>query len=159
MKLSSNQFTYVNARLITAAVLAATLVFASGVIVAADKNAHEDRVELRIKDMHAKLKITAVQEEQWAKVATVMLDDAKIMDTLTQARADHAKTMTAIDDLKSYSEIVDAHANGLKKLIPLFAGLYTSMSDAQKKAADTFFHHGYHEDGDRKQSHKKPGSK
>ena len=44
MKLSSNQFTYVNARLITAAVLAATLVFASGVIVAAGKNTHEDRV-------------------------------------------------------------------------------------------------------------------
>ena len=50
--------------------------------------------------------------------------------------------MTAVDDLKSYGEIADAHANGIKKLTPVFADLYASMSDAQKKEADTLFRHG-----------------
>lgn len=145
MKLSANQFTYSSARLIAAATLLATLAFAPGVVLAADKDAHEDRTELRIKDMHAKLKITAAQEAQWGKVAQAMRDDAKTMDTLTTARLAHAKDMTAVDDLKSYGEIVDAHADGIKKLTPVFADLYAGMSDTQKKAADDLFRRGDHE--------------
>jgi hypothetical protein len=147
MKPSGNPFTYSSARLIAAATLLATLAFAPGVVLAADKDAHEDRAELRIKDMHAKLNITAAQEAQWGKVAQAMRDDAKTMDALTKARVDHAKDMTAIDDLKSYGEITEAHANGIKKLTPAFADLYASMSDAQKKDADNFFRHGPREHG------------
>jgi protein CpxP len=55
-----------------------------------------------------------------------MLDDAKTMDALTQIRVDHAKDMTAVDDLKSFGEIADAYANGIKKMIPVFADLYPS---------------------------------
>jgi protein CpxP len=124
------------------------------VVFATDKDAHEDRVELRIKDLHAKLRVTAEQEEQWAKVAQAMLDDAKIMDALTQIRVDHAKDMTDVDDLKSYGEIVDAHANGIKKLTPVFADLYASMTEAQKKEADAFFRYGNNKHG-HKHNHKK----
>ena len=151
MELSGNQFIYASTRLITSAALATTLVFAPVVALAIDKDAHEDRTELRIKEMHAKLKITSAQEEQWAKVAQAMLDDAKTMDALTQIRVDHAKDMTAVDDLKSFGEIADAYANGIKKMIPVFADLYASMSDAQKKEADAFFRYGY---GNHKHSHK-----
>lgn len=147
MKLSGNQFTYASARVLAAAAMLITLAFAPGAVIAADKDVHEDRAELRIKDMHTKLKITAAQEEQWSKVAQVMRDDAKTMDTLTKARVDHAKDMTAIDDLKSYGEITDAHADGIKKLTAAFSTLYASMSDAQKKAADDFFRHGVREHG------------
>ena len=56
-----------------------------------------------------------------------------------KARADKAKTMTAVDDLKSYAEIADAHADGLKKFVPAFEALYASMSDAQKANANTLF--------------------
>jgi periplasmic protein CpxP/Spy len=159
MKLSGNQYTYASASLITAAVLAATLIFAPGVVFATDKDVHEDRAELRIKDMHAKLKITAAQEEKWDKVAEVMLNNGKTMDTLTQARVDHAKDMNAVDDLKTYGEVAEAHADGIKKLTPLFADLYASMSDVQKKEADTLFRHGYHEHGGHKHSHKKTSGK
>src|SRR5208337_3332364 len=100
--------------------------------------------------------ITAAQEAQWAKVAEVMRDDAKSMDSLTQARADHAKDMTAVEDLKSYGEIAEAHAEGIKKLTPMFADLYASMSDAQKKEADTLFRHG---DKIHKHSHMRTESK
>jgi len=142
MKLSGKRFDCSSARLIAAAALVATLAIEPGVLFAADRDAHEDRTELRIKDMHTKLKITAAQEEQWAKVANAMRDDAKTMDTLTQARVEHAKDMTAVDDLKSYGEIADAHASGIKKLTPVFADLYSGMSDAQKKQADALFSHG-----------------
>ena len=52
--------------------------------------------------------------------------------------------MTAVDDLKSYSEIADAHADGLKKFTPAFEPLYAGMSDAQKKSADTLFRQHKH---------------
>lgn len=136
----------------SAAVVVASLVFMSGMAHAFDKAIQEDRVEWRIRDMHAKFKITAAQESQWAKIVQVMRDDAKIMDTLTQARVNHAKDMTAVDDLKSYGEIAEAHANGIMKMTPLFADLYASMSDAQKKEADTFFRQGYSEKGGHKKS-------
>ena len=158
MKLRNHPFIYAGTRLITSAALAATLIFAPGIASAADKDAHEDRTELRIKDLHAKLKITSKQEEQWSKVAQVMLDDAKKLDTLTQARVDHAKDISAVDDLKSYSEIIEAHADGLKKLIPVFSDLYADMSDAQKKEADILFREGDHANK-HKQGHKKSTSK
>ena len=75
-----------------------------------------------------------------------MRDNAKTMEALIKARSEKAGTMTAVDDLKSYGEIAEAHADGLKKFIPAFEPLYAGMSDAQKKSADTLFrHHGPHE--------------
>ena len=141
MKANGNPFIHASTCVI-AMLAAAILAFAPVAAIAVEKNVHEDRAELRIKDMHSRLKITAAQEDQWSKVAQVMRDNAKALDTLTQARIDHAKDMTAIDDLKSYGEITDAHADGIKKLTPVFATLYDGMSDAQKKAADALFRNG-----------------
>jgi len=147
MTFSGNQFNSASVRFFAAAALASTLTFAPGMVLATDKDAHQDRTELRIKDMHAKLKITPSEEGQWGKVADAMRDDAKNMDSLIQARLEHAKGMTAIDDLKSYSEITEARAEAVKKLIPVFSDLYVSMSDAQKKEADTLFRYGNHKPG------------
>jgi periplasmic protein CpxP/Spy len=140
---TSYRFTYSAARAVAAA-LFATLAFAPGPVLAANapKASSGDRVEARIERMHATLKITHEQEEQWAKVAHVMRENAKSLDALTEARFKNAKTMNAVDDLKSYGEITDAHADGIKKLTPIFATLYTGMSDAQKKDADELFRHG-----------------
>jgi hypothetical protein len=140
MRQSSYRFTYLAARAVAAA-LFATLAFAPGPVLAA-KDSGGDRVEARIKNMHAKLKITQAQEEQWAKVAQVMRENAKSLDALTDARFKNAKTMNAVDDLKSYGEITDAHADGIKRFTPVFATLYAGMSDAQKKEADELFRHG-----------------
>jgi len=98
-----------------------------------------DRVEARIKELLAKLKITPAQQELWNNVTQVMRDNAKTMEALIKARSEKASTMSAVDDLKSYGEIAEAHADGIKKFIPVFEPLYASMSDAQKKNADTFF--------------------
>jgi len=109
----------------------------------AGKASKTERVEARIKELHTKLKITPAQKELWNDVTQVMRDNAKTMEALIKARSEEANTMTAIDDLKSYGEIVEAHADGIRKFIPAFEPLYAGMSDAQKKAADTLFrHHG-----------------
>ena len=100
-----------------------------------------DRVEARIKSLHQQLGITAAQEPQWQAVADVMRDNAKTTGALIGQREANAKTMTAIDDLNAYAAIADAHAAGIKKLIPAFSALYATMSDAQKKNADAVFSH------------------
>jgi len=102
-------------------------------------NAKATHVEARIKELHTALKITPEQEELWNNVTQVMRDNAKTMDTLITARDEKAKIMTAVDDFKSYGEINQAHADGIKKFIPVFEALYASMSDAQKKNADIVF--------------------
>ena len=58
---------------------------------------------------------------------------------LAEMRARNQRTMTALDDLRSYEQLAEAHADGTKKLLPRFEALYDNMSDAQKKTADTVF--------------------
>ena len=96
-------------------------------------------VETRIKDLHQKLKITDAQKTQWDDLAQVMRTNAQKMADLEKQRAADAKTMTAVDVVKSYSEVIDAHEDGMKKFIPAFEDLYNSMSDSQKKIADALF--------------------
>jgi|SRR5215469_1993814 len=96
-------------------------------------------VEARIKSLHTHLKITAEQEPQWQQVAQVMRDNAATIEKLVTERNAKVKTMTAVENLQTYSDIVQAHADGIKKLASAFDPLYASMSDAQKKAADAIF--------------------
>jgi LTXXQ motif family protein len=98
-----------------------------------------DRVEARIKELHDKLQITDAQADQWNAVAQVMRDNASSMRSLAATRTQNAGGMTAIDDLRSYQQITEAHADGLKKFVSAFQTLYDSMSDAQKKTADAVF--------------------
>ena len=72
MKLTDEQYTYSSLSIIAAAARATTFSLSTGSRFAAEKDAHEDRAELRIKDMPAKVKITSAQEEQWVKVAMTM---------------------------------------------------------------------------------------
>jgi len=106
---------------------------------AAEVPVTDKKVEARIKDMHTRLGITATQEDAWGKVAQAMRDNAGTMATLIQARTSKAKTMTAMDDLKSYAELAQAHADGIQKFTPVFGALYDSMSDQQKQNADAIF--------------------
>ena len=108
----------------------------------ASKASAIDNVEARIKDLHARLKITPAQEDLWNNATQVMRENAKTMDALRRARSEKAQTMTAVEDFKSYGEISEAHADGIKKFVLVFSALYDSMSDAQKKNADTIFRRG-----------------
>jgi hypothetical protein len=141
MKRIESLFNPVSARVFAAGVLVATISLVSGPVVAA-QSPSASGVELRIHDMHAKLAITTEQEDQWKQVAQVMRDNELALEALVNDRKANANTMTAIDDLKSYAAITDAHLEGIRKFTTAFAALYDGMSEAQKKDADTLFRKG-----------------
>lgn len=150
---------------VIAAVLVSTFVFGSAIAQTSDPSSSSPRasaatsdsttansdakrdaaVEKHIGQLHTTLKITPAQEAQWTEVAATMRDNAKEMDRVIDKRAASAASATAADDLKAYADIAQTHANGVKKLATAFSGLYSAMSDEQKKAADEAFNHRGHE--------------
>ena len=106
---------------------------------ATGKGAPTDRVEARIKELHSQLKITSAQEGQWNAFTQVMRENAQSTQSLVEQRLQNQRNMSAVDDLNSYEQITQTHADGLKKLVPAFQALYDGMSPEQKKNADTVF--------------------
>ncbi|WP_246181790.1 Spy/CpxP family protein refolding chaperone [Pandoraea cepalis] len=104
-------------------------------------------VETRISNLHTRLQITSTQESLWQPVAQIMRDNANRTQSLLKARADDASHMSAVDDLRSYGQIAEAHADGIKKLTLAFETLYNSMSDVQKHNADLIFRNQGHRVG------------
>jgi hypothetical protein len=96
-------------------------------------------VEARIRDLHKKLHITEAQKTQWDNLAEVMRDNAQAMMDLEKQRSADAQAMNAVDVVKSYESVIEAHDAGMKKFIPPFEALYDTMSDAQKRTADSLF--------------------
>jgi len=96
-------------------------------------------VEARIKDLHKKLHITDAQKPQWDALTTVMRNNAQVMVDLQKQRTADAQTQSAVDVVKSYQSVIEAHEVGMQKFVPPFEALYNSMSDAQKKTADSLF--------------------
>jgi periplasmic protein CpxP/Spy len=101
---------------------------------------HERNVEDRIAYLHSQLKITSAQETQWNAFADVMRGNAQTMGDLFQQRK-AATNQSALDDMKQYAAISEAHADGMKKLVDAFEPLYSSFSPEQKTLADTTFRH------------------
>jgi protein CpxP len=101
--------------------------------------ARNDRVESRIRELHNKLHITAAQQIPWDNMVEVMRDNAKTMIDLQKQRTEDAKSMTAVDAVKSYALVIKAHEAGMSKFVPAFQALYDSMSNAQKAIADSMF--------------------
>jgi periplasmic protein CpxP/Spy len=99
-----------------------------------------ETVEQRIDSLHTALKITPDEESKWNDVAQAMRDNAAAMQKLAAERTAQApQGMTALDDLKAYQSLAQAHVDGLKNLTSSFETLYDSMSDSQKKVADGVF--------------------
>jgi len=101
-----------------------------------------ERADERIKQLHDALKITPDQEAKFGKLADVMRDNAKEMGDAVEKREAAKQTTSALDDLKAYQAVAQAHADGLKALVPAFENLYGALSDTQKAQADELFKHG-----------------
>ena len=104
----------------------------------AGKNA-EERVEHRINELHAQLRITPAERPQWDQFAEVMRENARAMDQAFIQRAEQFQSMNALQNMQSYEQIAEAHARHLQKLVPAFENLYTTMPDQQKRLADQVF--------------------
>ncbi len=106
---------------------------------AAKAESPADRVEQHINQLHTELRITPAQQGVWDQFAQVMRDNAKSMnDTLTQRGTTYA-SMNAAENMQSYAQVAEVHAQDTQKLAAAFQNLYSSMSDDQKKNADTVF--------------------
>lgn len=98
------------------------------------------QVERRIAALQRRLKITPDQQPQWNAFTTVMRQNAAHMETLQRDRADKVAAMHAPDDMRSYAEVVRAHADDLERLASAFDELYAAMTPDQKAVADRTFH-------------------
>ncbi|MFZ6849404.1 Spy/CpxP family protein refolding chaperone [Undibacterium sp. RuRC25W] len=95
--------------------------------------------EKHIKELHAKLKITAAEENLWSAVAQAMRDSVAEIDKAVDKRASMMHGASAVEELSAYADIAQAHADSVKKLSIAFVPLYKAMPDAQKKVADEVF--------------------
>ncbi|MGA2550887.1 MAG: Spy/CpxP family protein refolding chaperone [Burkholderiaceae bacterium] len=97
------------------------------------------KIEMHVKDLHARLNITPAEEALWATVAQAMRESADDVEVAIKAREAGAQSATAIADLSAYGAIAQAHADGVKRMSTAFGPLYAAMSDDQKKIADDVF--------------------
>jgi periplasmic protein CpxP/Spy len=102
-------------------------------------SAESAAVEARIKVLHDKLHITAAQKTQWDNLTQIMRENAQAMYDLEKQRSNNAGEMTAVDAVKSYQQVIQAHEAGMAKFVPAFEALYDSLSPSQKKIADAMF--------------------
>ena len=102
------------------------------------KNA-EERVERHIKELHSQLKITPAEEPQWNEFAEVMRANARDMDQAFMQRAQQYAAMNAVQNMQSYEQLAQEHAQHVQKLLPAFQKLYDAMPDQQKRLADQVF--------------------
>ena len=99
----------------------------------------QERVERRIAELYAQLKITPAEQQQWDQFAQVMRDNAREMDEVFTQRAQQYESMNAVQNMQSYEHVAETHAQQLQKLVPAFQNLYNSMPDQQKQIADQVF--------------------
>jgi periplasmic protein CpxP/Spy len=96
------------------------------------------QVEQHIAELHKRLHITAAEQPQWDGFAQTMRGNAAHTDQLFKTRMD-TPSMSALDDLRSYASIAQAHADDVQRLVPPFQALYEAMSPDQRKSADAAF--------------------
>jgi len=99
----------------------------------------EERVENRINELHAQLRIMPAEQQQWNQFAEAMRENARDMDQVLMQRSQQFQTMNALQNMQSYEQIAAAHAQHVQKLIPAFENLYNAMPDQQKRVADQVF--------------------
>ena len=101
--------------------------------------ATEAAVDQRIHALQSQLGITEAQMPLWSAFAQAMRDNAAATDALFTQRASAVATMSAPDNMHSYTQIARAYADNTERLATAFDSLYASLSDTQKQAADTMF--------------------
>jgi len=126
-------------RTLSAVLVAASLVAVPAFAQAPAGGGHNNGLETRISDLHQKLQITPEQETKWKAVAKVMHSNAEASRALVEEKRKDEASMTAVADLNAYADIAEAHAKHVRKLAKVFAELYDTMSDDQKKVADQVF--------------------
>lgn len=101
----------------------------------------DQQVERQTAELKKQLQITPNQEQQFDAFAQIMRSNAQAMDSAMQQQAQNPPK-NAVDDLKGVQQLAETQLDGLKRLVPAFQSLYDSLSDQQKKTADSIFGRG-----------------
>jgi len=105
-----------------------------------------EHIEGKLAFLKTELKITPAQETQWEHFASVLRENAtKAEQAMSQARANRAKTTSAIQRLQMRASMEDARAAAMHQVLDAAQPLYATFNDDQKKAADALLtpHHGW----------------
>lgn len=114
----------------------------------------EERVERRIKELHAQLHITPAQQAQWSQFAEVMRQNARDMDQAVMQRVQQLETINAVQNMQSYQQLAEEHAQHVQKLCQAFENLYNGMPDQQKQLTDQVFRANVEKQAQGGQSHR-----
>ena len=112
---------------------------APGNAPAASSAKRDVMIERRISELHSKLKVTPSEEGQFSAFADVMRENARHLDGLAGQHAQAVSSGSAVDQMKSYATLAQAHAEDVQRLVPAFSNLYDVLTPEQKKAADQSF--------------------
>ena len=96
-------------------------------------------VERRIAELHSKLKITAAEQKPFDDFAQAMRDDAAHTEEAMNAQKANYESETAVEQLKAYATVAQAHSEGVNGLVGPFTTLYAALSPEQQKMADQSF--------------------
>jgi protein CpxP len=99
----------------------------------------EAAVDRRIDALRSQLAITSAQTPLWTAFAQAMQENAQSTDALFAQRAGAVASMSAVDNMHDYARIARAYADNTERLAAAFDSLYASLSETQKRAADTIF--------------------
>lgn len=124
-----------------ASAMSTSMAAPSAAKAAAHEQRHMDRVEQQITTLHSQLNITDAQSKQWDAYAQTMRDNAQNMSTAFADRKQKAPTLNADETMKSYADLTQMQADGMKKLSSAWSDVYAVLTPDQKKTADDLFQH------------------
>ena len=96
-------------------------------------------VERRVEQLHAQLRITPQEQSQWDAFAQTMRQNADNMRTAIDQRGSQMDTMDAAQNMQSYAQLAQIHAQDMQQMAAAFQTLYQSMSPEQRQNADQLF--------------------
>ena len=99
----------------------------------------ESRVQQHIEQLHKQLEITPSQQSEWDQFAQVMQQNAADMRSAIDKRGQELNSMTAPQNMQSYTHLAEVHAEDLRRLTAAFAKLYDAMKPQQRQNADEVF--------------------
>lgn len=113
-------------------------------------------VEQRIQQLHTQLRISPQEQSQWDAFAQTMRQNADNMRDAIDQRGAQMGTMDAAQNMQSYAQLAQVHAQDMQQMASAFQTLYQGMTPEQRQNADQLFrardqrvaqHHRAHQQG------------
>lgn len=98
----------------------------------------QDPVAAHLADVKKQLNITNAQQSQFDQFANVVKQNAQAVEAAMQKAQQNAER-SAVESLRTAADFAQTEADNLKRLVPAFETLYSSLSAEQKRLADGLF--------------------